>query len=396
MDTEQKIQILGEAAKYDVCASSCSPASNPSIKNYIGNRSSSGICHSYTPDGRCVSLFKVLMTNSCKNNCKYCINRVSNDFERATFQAEELASLFIELYKRNYVEGIFLSSGVKHNTTRTMEEMLKTLEILRFKYKYQGYVHFKILPRTTSDLIERAALLSDRLSINLESPNPNRLKAIAPDKDFKLDLLDPMSIIQKKIEKGLVKSGHTTQFVVGASGESDAEILKTTDWLYKKRDLRRAYFSAFVPVNNHVPLLTSDSISPMPSIPVPLLREHRLYQADWLMRLYNFDISDIALDDANNLSLEVDPKMAYALKHPEKFPLEINMASYDDLLKIPGLGITSAKRIYRVRKEYKFVDLKELKNLGVVVKRAAAFITINGKVPESRIKLSKPKQLRLL
>ncbi len=394
MDTEQKIEILGEAAKYDICASTCSPAVNSSRKNYIGSRTSSGICHSYTPDGRCVSLFKVLMTNSCKNNCKYCVNRASNDFERATFQAEELARLFIELYKRNYVEGLFLSSGVKYNTTRTMEEMIKTAEILRYKYRYEGYLHFKILPRASSDLIERAALLSDRLSINLESPNPDKLKIIAPDKDFKLDLLDPMSIIQRQIEKGLVKSGHTTQFVVGASGESDSEILKTTNWLYKNRNLRRAYFSAFIPVND-IPLLPGPSPS-LPSAPTPLLREHRLYQADWLMRLYEFDISEIELGESGNLSLEVDPKMAYASKHPEKFPLEINKASYKELLRVPGLGITSAKRIYRVRKEYKFSEPQELKNVGVVLKRALPFITINGKLHASPAKKLRPEQLSLL
>src|SRR3989339_1726304 len=310
METEKKIEILGAAAKYDICASSCAKAPRPVGNDYIGNLSSSGICHSYTPDGRCVSLLKVLMTNSCQNNCKYCVNRVTNDFERASFQAEELASTFIELYKRNYVEGIFLSSGIKYNTNRTMEEMIKVLEILRFRYKYRGYVHLKILPKASENLIERGAQLSDRISINLEAPNPSRLKLIAPKKDFMSDLLGTMTIIQKQVDRGLVRSGHTTQFVVGAAGETDSELIKTTNWLYKHKSLKRAYFSAFIPSPNPTP-------NPMPTpMPMPLLREHRLYQADWLMRLYNFTLSEIVLDKNGNLLLEVDPKLAYALTHP--------------------------------------------------------------------------------
>src|SRR3989339_1685181 len=381
METEKKIEILGAAAKYDICASSCAKAPRPVGNDYIGNLSSSGICHSYTPDGRCVSLLKVLMTNSCQNNCKYCVNRVTNDFERASFQAEELASTFIELYKRNYVEGIFLSSGIKYNTNRTMEEMIKVLEILRFRYKYRGYVHLKILPKASENLIERGAQLSDRISINLEAPNPSRLKLIAPKKDFMSDLLGTMTIIQKQVDRGLVRSGHTTQFVVGAAGETDSELIKTTNWLYKNKSLKRAYFSAFVP-------------SPNPT-PMPLLREHRLYQADWLMRLYNFTLSEIVLDKSGNLFLDLDPKLAYALKHPEKFPIEINKASYDDLLKIPGLGITSAKRIYRLRKEYRLTDASELKNLGVTTKRALPFLTINGKLQSSGRKFITARQLEL-
>lgn len=379
MDTREKVEILGAAAKYDICASSCSPTQKQT--GSFGSRSSSGICHSYTPDGRCVSLFKVLMTNACKNNCKYCVNRVSNDFERTSFSPDELAYIFIELYKRNYVEGIFLSSGVKQNTVKTMQEMLDTLEILRFKYHYGGYVHLKILPRTPANLIEQGACLADRLSINLESPNPDKLQRIANDKDFMLDLLDPMTVIQQQIKKGLIKSGHTTQFVVGAGEETDSELLKTTNWLYKHKDLRRAYFSAFVPVNSDIPLLTGeiDQTFEMPRVPTPLLREHRLYQSDWLLRIYKFNLEDIVFRESGNLILEVDPKMAYALKHPEKYPIEINTAPYEDLLKIPGLGITSARRIYRVRKEYHFQDQDELKNVGVVTKRALPFMTINGK-----------------
>lgn len=394
MDTGKKLEILGAAAKYDICASSCAKASRPAGNNYIGNLSSSGICHSYTPDGRCVSLLKVLMTNSCQNNCKYCVNRATNDFERASFEAEELARLFIEMYRRNYVEGLFLSSGIKKNTNTTMEEMIKVLEIVRSHYNYKGYIHLKILPKTPESLIERGARLATRLSINLEAPNPRRLNMIASEKDFKTDLIDTMSIIQKQSDEGLLRAGYTTQFVVGAAGESDAELLKTTNWLYKHKSLKRAYFSAFIP--DSIPSLnTSQSTTYITAPGIQLLREHRLYQADWLLRFYNFNLSEIMLDDNGNLILNIDPKLAFALKNKERFPVEINKASYGDLLKIPGIGVTSAKRIYRVRKEYIFKDIKELKNLGVVIKRAAPFITVAGKLGAKSQKFLTAQQLEL-
>ncbi len=393
MDIEEKVKILGEAAKYDVCASTCSPA--PKRKgSLIGSVTSSGICHSYTPDGRCVSLFKVLMTNSCKNNCEYCVNRISNDFERTSFCPEELANLFMELYRRNYVEGLFLSSGIKKDTRSTMEEMIKTLEILRFKYKYGGYIHLKILPNSEENLIERGALLADRISINLEAPNPARLEKIAKEKNFALDLIRPMELMQRQIQKGLAKSGITTQFVVGASNESDTEIIKTTNWLYKNRSLKRAYFSAFVPING-TKLIPENTETQIARAPTPLLRENRLYQTDWLLRVYKFNLSEIVFDKNGNLLLEIDPKMAYAVKNKEKFPIEINTADFETLLKVPGLGVTSAKRIYQVRKEYKFNDLKELKNLGVSVKRASPFILINGKKQGTFRGLQSIEQLEL-
>jgi putative DNA modification/repair radical SAM protein len=370
MDTEEKLTVLGNAAKYDICASTA-PA---------------GICHSYTPDGRCVSLLKVLMTNSCKNDCKYCVNRVSNDFERTSFEPEELARIFMELYRRNYLEGIFLTSGVKKNAAYTMERMIETLEILRFKYKYQGYVHLKALPHAPSDLIERGARLADRMSVNLESPNPKRLKQIARKKNFMLDLLQPINIIQKQIQKGLLKSGQTTQFVVGAAGETDAELLRTTSWLYKQKSMKRVYFSAFIPVDE-TPLSEAK--------PVPLLREHRLYQADWLMRFYYFDINELVLQNNQNLSLDVDPKMSYAIKNIDFFPLEINKAPFKALLKVPGIGPTSARRIYRARIENRLTNIAELKNMGVVVKRAKPFILINGKAQGDIKNIMTVKQLEL-
>ena len=326
------------------------------------------------------------MTNSCKNNCQYCVNRASNDFERSSFEPKELADLFIELYRRNYIEGIFLSSGVQKSTTYTMERMIAVLEILRFQYRYQGYVHLKALPNTPADLIERGAQLADRMSVNLESPNPERLKSIAGEKNFMLDLIEPINAIQKQVQKGLLKAGHTTQFVVGAAGETDAELLRTTNWLYKKKNLKRAYFSAFIPTGE----------TPMAGAKrVPLLREHRLYQADWLMRYYHFELGDLVMKQDQNLSLDIDPKMAHALKNRQRFPLEINRASFQDLLKVPGVGPLAAKRLYRARKEHRFTNLQELKNLGVVTKRAKPFILINGIKQGNISEIVTVKQLEL-
>jgi putative DNA modification/repair radical SAM protein len=367
LDIEQKLEVLGAAAKYDICASTAAPQKRPKDQNYIGSHAPAGICHSYTPDGRCVSLLKVLMTNACKNDCKYCVNRVSNDFERSSFEPEELAKIFMELYRRNYLEGIFLTSGVQKNAAHTMERMVQTLEILRFKYNYQGYVHLKALPHAPADIIERGARLADRMSINLESPSPKHLAAIAGEKNFMLDLIQPMNLIQKHIHQGFLKAGQTTQFVVGAAGETDTDLLRTTNWLYQKKELKRVYFSAFIP-----PV-------PGPQSPVPLLREHRLYQADWLLRFYEFKLEDLVTQQDGNLRLDIDPKMTAAIKNAEQFPVEINTAPFHWLLKVPGVGPTAAKRIWRARKEHRFTDLNELKNMGVVVKRAKPFILLNGR-----------------
>ncbi|MDD4178604.1 MAG: putative DNA modification/repair radical SAM protein [Candidatus Margulisbacteria bacterium] len=390
MDTEQKLEVLGAAAKYDICASTSIKSGRPTGRDTIGSHAPAGICHSYTPDGRCVSLLKVLMTNSCRNDCKYCVNRVSNDFERSSFEPEELANIFIELYRRNYLEGIFLSSGVQKSSNYTMEKMLAVAEILRYKYKYRGYIHLKALPHSSPDLIERGAQLADRMSVNLESPNPDRLRLIAHEKNFMLDLIEPINVIQKQIQKGLLKAGQTTQFVVGAAGETDLELLKTTNWLYKHKSLKRAYFSAFVPPEPSSQGQVASNIKK-----VPLIREHRLYQADWLMRFYEFKLEDLVLQSDSNLSLELDPKMVAALKYREQFPVEINNAPFKTLLRIPGVGPTAAKRIYRVRKEHRFTDINELKNIGVVVKRAKNFILINGKAQGNIKNIVMAKQLEL-
>jgi putative DNA modification/repair radical SAM protein len=386
MDTEKKLEILGSAAKYDICASTAAPQRRPKSMNYIGSNAPAGICHSYTPDGRCVSLLKVLMTNSCQNNCQYCVNRRDNDFPRASFEPEELAKLFLELYRRNYLEGIFLSSGVLKSPNFTMERMVQTAEILRYKYHYNGYIHLKALPHVSENLIERGAQLADRMSVNLESPNPDRLKSIAAEKNFMLDLIEPINVIQKQIQKGLLKAGQTTQFVVGAAGETDLELLKTTNWLYKKKSLKRAYFSAFIPVLA-TPLGQQNR--------VPLLREHRLYQADWLMRFYQFELNDLVLQKDSNLSLDLDPKMVAALNNQERFPLEINQASFKQLLSIPGIGPLSARRIWQARKEHRFSNINELKNLGVVTKRVKPFILISGKKQGDIKNLFLAKQLEL-
>ena len=386
LDLEQKLEILGAAAKYDICASTSIKTPRPTGRDTIGSHAPAGICHSYTPDGRCVSLLKVLMTNACRNDCKYCVNRISHDFERSSFEPEELAKIFIELYRRNYLEGIFLSSAVQINTTYTMERMVQTAEILRYKYNYRGYIHLKALPHASADLIEHGAQLADRMSINLESPSPDRLKLIAADKNFMLDLIEPINVIQKQIKKGLLKAGQTTQFVVGAAGETDAELLRTTNWLYKKKDLKRAYFSAFVPAES-TPLSETK--------PIPLLREHRLYQADWLMRFYQFELNDLVMQKDGNLNLELDPKMTAAIKHVTNFPLEINRAPFKMLLRIPGIGPTAARRIYRVRKEHRLTEINELKNLGVVIKRAKPFILINGKAQGNIKNIMTIKQLEL-
>jgi putative DNA modification/repair radical SAM protein len=386
LDTEQKLEVLGAAAKYDICASTAAPQKRPQGQNYIGSHAPAGICHSYTPDGRCVSLLKVLMTNACKNDCKYCVNRVSNDFERSSFDPEELAKLFMELYRRNYLEGIFLTSGVQKNAAYTMERMVQTLEILRFKYNYQGYVHLKALPHAPADIIERGARLADRMSVNLESPSPKHLEAIAGEKNFMLDLVQPMNLLQKHIHQGFLPAGQTTQFVVGAAGETDSDLLRTTNWLYQKKELKRVYFSAFVPVGE--PIIEGQK-------PVPLLREHRLYQADWLLRFYEFRLEDLVTQQDGNLRLDIDPKMTAAIKNAEQFPVEINTAPFPWLLKVPGVGPTAAKRIWRARKEHRFTDLNELKNVGVVVKRAKPFILINGKAQGSIKNIMTVKQLEL-
>jgi len=374
VNTIEKIETLGTAAKYDICAStSCQEGAvrkSQKGSSRIGNLQGGGICHSFTPDGRCVSLFKVLMTNQCMGDCKYCLNSCEMKTKRASFETGELEKTFLSLYHRNYVEGLFLSSAVKTSADNTEENMLEVVENLRNKHNFEGYVHLKIMPGVDRDLVKRASQVANRISLNLEAPNRLRFQEITSTKDFKIDLLRRMRWAQKSLDHGM-SSGQTTQFVVGASEETDHELLHSTNSLYKKLDLKRTYFSAFLPVPG-----TGLESSPR----TPLLREHRLYQCDFLMRKYNFDFDSIMFKEDECLDLTLYPKMAMVLNNRDRFPMEINDASYQDLLMVPGIGPNSACKISKLTEQgFKFKAFKELKNMGIVLKRAKSFISINGK-----------------
>lgn len=375
-----KVTLLGEGAKYDVCAS-CASTGQKITNAKLGRTMPSGVCHSFTPDGRCISLFKILMSNECIQDCAYCPNRVQRDIPRASFSAEELSGLFLDLYRRNYVEGLFLSSGVKGNCRSSMWEMLKATEILREKHKFGGYIHLKILPGCSEEEIRQAARMANRISLNIEVPDQSRLATLSKTKDFARDLLSPLGSIAAVVEQH-PGTTHTTQYIVGATGESDVEILCSTSNLYTNYRLKRAYFSAFQPVA-HTPLADTD--------PAPLLRENRLYQSDFLLRLYGFQVNDLIFDQRGNLDLTLDPKLLFAVSNPQLFPLEINKASLQQLLRIPGIGPRSAERIISVRRQFRFTTPLELKNLGVVIKRALCYITINGKSFSKLHWLDKPR-----
>lgn len=381
MDIIEKLKILSDAAKYDVSCSS-SGSNRKNTNNGIGNASASGICHSFTPDGRCISLLKVLLTNYCVYDCSYCINRISNDIPRAVFTPEELAELTINFYKRNYIEGLFLSSAVINNPNHTMELLTKCVKLLRKVYKFNGYIHLKAIPGADEYLIKEAGLYADRMSVNIELPSSNSLKLLAPQKK-KENILKPMgliknSIIETKDSLKFIKStpqfvpgGQSTQLIVGATPENDLKIIKLTEGLYKKYSLKRVYFSAYVPVVQNNPKL------PLISHP-PLLREHRLYQADWLLRFYGFKASELLKEDNPNFDTNYDPKTSWALNNIHIFPIEVNKASYEMLLRVPGIGVRSALRIVAARK-VAFLTYDNLKKLGVVMKRAQYFITCKGK-----------------
>ena len=379
MDLYQKLTILADSAKYDAsCASSGSRRANTSG---LGNTSAGGICHSYAADGRCISLLKILMTNICIYDCKYCINRRSNDIRRAIFRPEELAELTIEYYRRNYIEGLFLSSGVVRTPDYTMELLIRTLVILRSQHKFNGYIHVKIIPGASADLVGRIGRLADRVSVNLELPSRTSLAQLAPEK--KPDtILQPMRqvktrILQYKEEKKILKhtpyfapAGQSTQLIIGASPETDYQIIHLGEKLYKTIRLKRVYYSAYIPVN-HDPGL------PHPFRP-PLLREHRLYQADWLIRLYGYQADEILDETRPHLSVDYDPKVNWALNHPDFFPIEVNSADYEAILRVPGIGLISAQRMVAQRRVNR-LTCETLKKMGVVLKRAQYFITINGR-----------------
>ena len=382
MDLLEKLTILSDAAKYDAACTS-SGVRRKFQPGKIGNTSSSiaGCCHSFSADGRCVTLLKVLMTNSCVYDCKYCVNRRSNDTRRAAFTPRELAELTIGFYRRNYIEGLFLSSGVLRNADYTTEQMIRALRILRQEYGFNGYIHAKAIPGTSPELVQQLGLLADRMSVNIELPSQQGLQTLAPDKTREA-ILRPMSLIRDKVyesKQELVKykhapsfapAGQSTQLIVGATKDTDRHILHLTEALYQKYRLKRVFYSAYVPVveNSFLPALDTKP---------PLLREHRLYQADWLLRFYGFQASEL-LDEAHpDFNPQLDPKCSWAVAHLEQFPVEIMRADYETLLRVPGIGPTSAKRIVSARRTA-HLRFEDLKKLGVVVKRAQYFLLCDG------------------
>lgn len=422
---QDKLEILADAAKYDVACTS-SGSDRRGKKGALGNTKACGICHSFAADGRCISLLKILMTNHCIYDCKYCVNRVSNDVPRATFTPEEICELTVEFYKRNYIEGLFLSSGVIKNPTYTMERMCETLRLLREKYNFNGYIHVKTIPGASDELLATAGYLADRISVNLELPTADSLQKLAPNKSFN-NILSPMGKVRDTIashrlaigkdarmersngnkylehsifasdnlvaksDNGIVvpekageltlaygntkrrfaPAGQSTQMIIGATGESDYTLIQTTQQLYQHYDLKRVFYSAYIPVND-------DSVLPAIGTPPPLLREHRLYQADWLLRYYGFQANELLSEEKPNFNEQIDPKCDWAIRHLDIFPVEVQTAPYDMLLRIPGIGPKSAGRIMYARR-YGRLDYDSLKKMGVVLKRAHYFITCNGK-----------------
>lgn len=428
LSIQEKLRILADAAKYDVACTS-SGVDRKGKKGSLGNSKACGICHSFSADGRCISLLKVLMTNHCVYDCKYCANRVSNDTERTAFTPRELCELTVEFYKRNYIEGLFLSSGVQKNPAYTMEKMCEALELLRTEYHFNGYIHVKAVPGAPDDLIMRAGYLADRMSINLELPTAEGMKKLAPNKSHQT-ILRPMAKVtdtiaanrlahgksaylerstsnryltgsifseeQRKLtgnqadrigessvyhittkeheklkNRPFASAGQSTQMIIGATGESDYTLLQTTQQLYQGFDLKRVFYSAYIPLNE-------DAALPGLGTPAPLLREHRLYQADWLLRFYGFQAGELLSEEKPDFNELIDPKCDWALRHLEQFPVEIETASYARLLRVPGIGPKSASRITHARR-YGRLDFASLKKMGVVLKRAHYFITCGGK-----------------
>ncbi|KOF02016.1 radical SAM protein [Roseivirga seohaensis subsp. aquiponti] len=383
---KEKLNILADAAKYDVsCSSSGSKRTNK--EKGLGNSSGMGICHSYTEDGRCVSLLKILMTNHCIFDCAYCVTRRSNDIKRAAFKIQEVVDLTINFYRRNYIEGLFLSSGIFKDADYTMERLVAVAKKLRLEEKFNGYIHLKSIPGASDELMREAGLYADRLSVNIEIPTVSGLKLLAPEKDHK-DFLKPMAkvkneIIQYKSEKKIIKStpkyapaGQSTQMIVGATGETDQQILLTSAYFYKEFNLKRVYYSGYVPV-------IADERLPKLGTQVPMLRENRLYQTDWLMRFYGFDVREIVDKNNPNLDLEVDPKLAWALRNLHEFPVDINKADKFMLLRVPGIGVKSVSKIIQARR-FRKLNWQHLAKLGIASNRAKYFITCESSEFEKR------------
>lgn len=383
MSTLEKLHILSDAAKYDVaCTSSGSERQNDGTG--IGNCVKSGICHSFSADGRCISLLKILFTNECIYDCKYCINRSSNDVKRASFTPDEVCSLTIEFYRRNYIEGLFLSSGVWKSPNFTMELLYQTLLKLRTEYHFQGYIHVKAIPGADPEMIRKVGFLADRMSVNLELPTAEGLRKLAPHKNRK-NILTPMRLVQNGMTENkqelaiyrnaprFVPAGQSTQMIIGATPESDYQILNVAESLYKNFELKRVFYSAFVHVNEDSNLPARTEAGP------PLLREHRLYQADWLLRFYGFEAKELLSEKNPNFNVLIDPKCNWALEHLEIYPVEVNRADYYTLLRVPGIGYKSASRIVKARR-LGVLDFNDLQKMGVVLKRALYFITCSGKM----------------
>lgn len=397
VDVMEKLEILTASAKYDVACTS-SGSDRKGQAGSLGNTTAMGICHSFAADGRCISLLKVLMTNACVYDCAYCVNRKSNPVRRAAFTPEEIADLTMQFYRRNYIEGLFLSSGIMRNPDYTTEQLIAALELLRNVYHFNGYIHVKAIPGADDALLSRLGLLADRMSVNIELPSQESLGVLAPDKS-KISILKPMGLIKDRIKENrsdIVKynhaprfapAGQSTQMIVGASPDTDYQILNLTEGLYRKYALKRVFFSAYTPV-------IEDSLLPSLDTKPPLLREHRLYQADWLLRFYGFQASELLDEAVPNFNPLLDPKCSWAVNHREQFPVEINRAPYEMLLRVPGIGVRSAQRIVKARRAGT-LDFQALKKLGVVLKRAQFFITCKGK-PLEGLKVSEHTLLRSL
>lgn len=381
-DIMDKLAVLSDAAKYDV---SCTSSGHDRKGNGrdMGNTVKAGICHSFSADGRCISLLKILFSNECIYDCKYCINRRTNDIERVSFTPEEVCELTMQFYRRNYIEGLFLSSGIIQSPDYTMELLYNTLFLLRNKYRFRGYIHVKAIPGADDILVRKTGMLADRMSVNLELPTAEGLRNLAPNK-HRANILRPMKQIQTGIEANknelvlyrnaprFVPAGQSTQMIIGATPENDYQIITIAEALYNNYDLKRVFYSAFIHVNE-------DKVLPVLPGGPPLLREHRLYQADFLLRFYGFKAGELLSEERPNFNVLLDPKCNWALSHLEMFPVEINKADYHLLLRIPGVGVKSAKRIVSARRS-SVLDFNDLKKIGVVLKRALYFITCNGKM----------------
>lgn len=393
-----KLKVLAESAKYDVsCASSGTRRSN--IKGGLGNTvGGMGICHSFSEDGRCISLLKIMLTNHCIYDCAYCVNRRSNDIPRATLSVDELVNLTMEFYRRNYIEGLFLSSGVMRNPDYTMERLVRVVKELRQIHRFNGYIHLKSIPGASQELVNEAGLYADRMSVNVEIPKEESLKKLAPEKDFQ-SVFTPMKFIQQGVLENIedrkkhrhaprfVPAGQSTQVIVGATPETDKDILNLSSALYKRPTMKRVYYSGYISVNAY------DKRLPTLKQP-PLVRENRLYQADWLLRFYQFKVNEIVDDAYPDLDLEIDPKLSWALRHPEHFPVDVNRADYEMLLRVPGIGVKSAKMIVASRR-YSKLGFYQLKKIGLVMKKAQYFITCH-ELPAKTVNELTPEGVRAL